>query len=73
MSLLAGSAGLGKHTDFAAPLLSQEPRSLANALAMAATWTYLTCPAPQLSEWRGFQAKKGAPRYGEAQPRWRSH
>ena len=53
--LLAGSAGLSKRADFAAPLLPQEPRSLANALAMAATWTYLTRPAPQLGEWRGFE------------------
>ena len=60
--LLAGSAGLSKRANFAAPLLPQEPRSLASAHAMAATWTYLTRRAPQLSERRGFQAKKGVRR-----------
>ena len=68
MLLLAGSAGLSKPADFAAPLLPQEPRSFAMAHAMAATWTYLTRRAPQLSERRGFQAKKGVICRGGAFP-----
>ena len=50
MLLLAGSAGLSRRANFAAPLLRQEPRSLTIAHAMAATWTYSTSPAPQVSE-----------------------
>ena len=73
MLLLAGSAGLGKCANFAAPFLQQEPRSFAMAHAMTATWTYLTRRAPQLSERRGFQAKKGVHRYGDDLPWWRSH
>ena len=34
MLLLAGSAGLSKRVNFAASLLQQEPRSLANAHAI---------------------------------------
>ena len=55
MLLPAGSAGLGRRADFVASLLRQEPRSLAIAPPMAATWTYLMRPAPQLSVWRGFE------------------
>ena len=64
MLLPAGSAGLGRRADFVASLLRQEPRSLAIAPPMAATWTYLTRPAPQIGEWRGFQATKGLLAYG---------
>ena len=73
MLLLAGSAGLGKCANFAAPLLQQEPRSLAIGPAMAATWTYLTRPAPQIGEWRGFEATKGLLAYGVGRQWWRSH
>ena len=59
MLLLAGSAGLGRRANFAAPLMPQEPRSLANALAMTAYWTYLTRLASLASEWCGFEAEKG--------------
>ena len=70
MLLLAGSAGLSKRVNFAAPLLPQEPRSVADAHARVATWTYLTRRAPQLSERRGFQAKKGLVHHGAVKP-WR--
>ena len=53
MLLLAVSVGLSKHADFAAPLVPKDPSSLANALAMAAYWTYSTRLAPQVSEWFG--------------------
>ena len=72
MLLLAGSAGLGRHADFAAPLLPQEPRSLAIAPATAATSTYLTRPAPQVGERRGFEVRKGLLAYGVGLPWWRS-
>ena len=64
MLLLAGRAGLSKRANFAALLLRQEPRSMAIAPAMAATWTYLTRPAPQIGEWRGFEATKGLLAHG---------
>ena len=50
MLLRAGSARLSKRVNFATSLLQQEPRSLATAHVMAATWTYLTRPTPQVSE-----------------------
>ena len=49
MVLRAGSARLSKRVNFAVSQ-QQKPRSLANAHAMAATWTYLTRPVPQVSE-----------------------
>ena len=73
MLLLAGSAGLSKRANFAAPLLPQEPRSLANAHAMVATWTYLTRPASQLSAKRWLQARKRVHPYGDHLPWRRSH
>ena len=73
MLLLAGSAGLSKRVNFAASLLPQEPRSLANAHAMAANWTCLTRLALQLSVWRGFEARKGVMRHDTILPWWRSH
>ena len=73
MLLLAGSAGLSRRANFAAPLLPQEPRSLANALARAAYWTYLTRPAPEVSVWRGFQVKKGLEPCEVRLAWWRCH
>ena len=73
MLLLAGSAGLGRLADFAASLLRQASRSLAIALAMVATWTYLTRPAPQLSVWRGFEEEKRVYYRGSHLPWRHSH
>ena len=71
--LRAGSAGLGRRADFAASLLRQEPRSFANVPPMAATWTYLTRPTPQLSVWRGFEEENRVYYDGSHLPWRRSH